>query len=220
MEKIAIVTGVTRGFGAAVATTLARDGWQVVGDGRGRLAEDAPRPSLEFVQGDMCDEAHRQDLTDAAVKAGAISLLVNNAGSLGPSPLAPLARVDASSLDALFMVNVIAPLRLMQLCMPHLAAGAAIVNVSSDAAVEGYENWGAYGATKAALDQISVVMGVENPSLRIYAFDPGDMRTAMHQEAFPDEDISDRPEAEAVVPALLRLVDSKRPSGRYKSTEL
>jgi NAD(P)-dependent dehydrogenase (short-subunit alcohol dehydrogenase family) len=220
MEKVAIVTGITRGFGAAFATALTQEGWHVVGDGRGPLTDAASTSSLDFVQGDICDEVHRLELADAAAKGGDISLLVNNAGWLGPSPLVPLAQVDTVALDSLFAVNVIAPLRLAQLCMPYLANGAAIVNVSSDAAIEGYENWGPYGATKAALDQLSVVMGVENPSLRVYSFDPGDMRTTMHQEAFPDEDISDRPKAETVAPALLRLIDSNRPSGRYKGSEL
>jgi NAD(P)-dependent dehydrogenase (short-subunit alcohol dehydrogenase family) len=218
MTRVAIVTGVTEGFGAVAAAALVADGWQVVGDARSQLSSNTA--GLTFVQGDICDEAHVEKLVATASRTGSIQLLVNNAGALGPSPLPALAQIDVSALDALFRVNVNAQLRLIQICLPLMPAGAAIVNVSSDAAVGAYEGWGAYGATKAALDQVTAVLAVEQPSLRVYSFDPGDMRTRMHQEAFPDEDISDRPEPDAAVPALLALANGARPSGRYRVSDL
>jgi NAD(P)-dependent dehydrogenase (short-subunit alcohol dehydrogenase family) len=218
MTQVAIVTGVTEGFGAAVAAALIADGSHVVGDARSQLSSNTA--GLTFVQGDICDETHLEKLVATASRIGSIQLLVNNAGALGPSPLPTLAQIDASALDALFRVNVNAQLRLIQICLPLMRAGAAIVNVSSDAAVEAYEGWGAYGATKAALDHVTAVLAVEQPGLRVYSFDPGDMRTRMHQEAFPDEDISDRPEPDAAAPALLALANGDRPSGRYRVSDL
>ena len=170
------------------------------------------------IPGDIGTEPHRRALTAAA--GPEIDLLVNNAGGLGPSPLPPLARYPLAQLEELYRVNVLAPLRLFQLAQPLLVDGAAILNVTSDAAVEAYEGWGGYGSSKAALEQLTRVLGAEHPGLRVYSVDPGDMRTRMHQDAFPGEDISDRPPPEESVPGLIALVDSELPSGRYRAAEL
>lgn len=221
---LALITGASRGFGLALAKGLAERGWQLIVDARdGRALESAADtigPAVTAVAGDVADPAHRRDLAYAVVRAGGLDLLVNNASTLGPSPLPGLNRYPLGALEQVFRTNVVAPLALIQELLPHLSPGAAIVNITSDAAVEAYEGWGGYGASKAALDQISAVFGAEQTGLRVYSFDPGDMRTAMHQEAFPAEDISDRPEPETVVPALLRLLDDSPPSGRYRSADL
>ena len=151
---------------------------------------------------------------------GRLDAVVNNAGTLGPTPLPPLATVDVDEVAETLRVNTFAPLRLVQLALPVLRTGGAIVNITSDAAVEGYEGWGAYGASKAALEQLTNVLAAEHPSLRVLRFDPGDMRTQMHQDAFPGEDISDRPEPEASVPALVALLEGDQPSGRYRVADL
>jgi NAD(P)-dependent dehydrogenase (short-subunit alcohol dehydrogenase family) len=178
-------------------------------------------PSLVAVPGDVADPEHRRRLAEAVEDLGSLDLLVNNAGALGATPLPALSTYPIDELEHVFLVNVIAPLALTQLLLPHLLrTQGAMVNITSDAAVEAYEGWGGYGSSKAALDQISAVMGAEEGSVRVYAFDPGDMRTAMQQEASPGEDISDRPEPETVVPAFMRLVDSRPPSGRYRAADL
>jgi NAD(P)-dependent dehydrogenase (short-subunit alcohol dehydrogenase family) len=221
---VALITGASRGFGLALAKGLAERGWQLIVDARdGRALESAAGamgPAVTAVAGDVADPVHRRHLARAVARAGGLDLLVNNASTLGPSPLPGLKRYPLDALEAVFRTNTLAPLALIQELLPHLSPGAAIVNITSDAAVEAYEGWGGYGASKAALDQISAVFGAEHPELRVYSFDPGDMRTAMHQEAFPGEDISDRPEPETVVPALLRLLDDLPPSGRYRSADL
>jgi NAD(P)-dependent dehydrogenase (short-subunit alcohol dehydrogenase family) len=222
---VAIVTGGARGFGRAVSAALLDRGWTVVIDAR-RIADldataaalDSPR--LICVAGDVTDATHRVALIDAAMNAGPLRLLVNNASRLGPSPQPALADYSLAELKAVYEVNVFAPLALMQAAMPALvAAGGVVVNISSDAAVEAYERWGGYGSSKAALDQMSAVAAVETPPVRVYAFDPGDMRTEMHQAAFPDEDISDRPNPESVVPAFLRLLEARPAAGRYRASE-
>jgi NAD(P)-dependent dehydrogenase (short-subunit alcohol dehydrogenase family) len=224
--SVAIVTGGGRGFGRAVSAALLDRGWTVVIDAR-RIADlaataaalDSPR--LICVAGDVADATHRAALIDAAMNAGPLRLLVNNASRLGPSPQPALADYSLAELKAVYEVNVFAPLALMQAAMPALvAAGGVVVNLSSDAAVEPYERWGGYGSSKAALDQMSAVAAVETPPVRVYAFDPGDMRTEMHQAAFPDEDISDRPDPESVVPAFLRLLDARPAAGRYRAGEM
>jgi NAD(P)-dependent dehydrogenase (short-subunit alcohol dehydrogenase family) len=221
---IALITGASRGFGLALAKGLAGRGWRLIVDARdGRELEAAAGAigtGVTAVAGDVSDPAHRRDLAGAVARAGGLDLLVNNASTLGPSPLPGLDRYPPDALEQVFKTNVVAPLALIQELLPHLSPGAVIVNVTSDAAVEAYEGWGGYGASKAALDQISAVLAAEQPGLRVYSFDPGDMRTAMHQQAFPGEDISDRPEPETVVPALLRLLDDSPPSGRYRSAGL
>ena len=178
-------------------------------------------PSAIAVPGNVADPGHRAELAAQVRRLGRLDLLVNNASTLGVSPLPPLAGYPLDELETVYRVNVVAPLALARLVLPALReSGGAIVNISSDAAVEPYPGWGGYGSAKAALDQLSAVLGAEEPDLRVYAFDPGDMRTDMHQQAFPGEDISDRPEPETVVPALLRLLDGDLPSGRYRAAEL
>jgi NAD(P)-dependent dehydrogenase (short-subunit alcohol dehydrogenase family) len=221
---VALITGASRGLGRAAARALADRGWSLVVDAR-READlaDAVRgfPDVAAIAGDVTSAGHRAGLAAAVNRFGRLDLLVNNASSLGPSPLPPLRGYDLGALRHLYETNVLAPLALIQLLTgPLAAAGGTIINVSSDAAVEAYEGWGGYGSSKAALDQLTNVLAAEEQDLRCYAFDPGDMRTEMHQQAFPGEDISDRPEPDSVVPALLRLVDERPPSGRYRAAEL
>jgi NAD(P)-dependent dehydrogenase (short-subunit alcohol dehydrogenase family) len=221
---IALITGASRGLGRAAAHALARRGWSLIVDAR-RAADlaDAMRglADVAAVPGDVTDPGHRADLAAAVGRAGGLDLLVNNASRLGPSPQPLLRDYPLDELARVYESNVVAPLALIQLLTaPLAAAGGTIVNVSSDAAVEAYPGWGGYGSSKAALDQLTAVLAAEEPSLRCYAFDPGDMRTDMHQQAFPGEDISDRPEPETVVPALLRLIDQRPPSGRYRASDL
>ncbi|MGY1806034.1 SDR family NAD(P)-dependent oxidoreductase [Blastococcus sp. SYSU D00669] len=225
MTSTAVLTGASRGLGRALMTALTDRGWRVVVDGRDadRLAAavaDLARPDrVTAVPGDVADPAHRAALVRAA--GDRIDLLVNNASDLGPSPLPPLARLRTEDLQAVLAVNTLAPLALVQLALPALErAGGRVLNVSSDAAVEAYPGWGGYGASKAALDQLSAVLAVEHPALRVFAVDPGDMRTDMHQAAFPGEDIGDRPDPASIVPALLRLAEEDLPSGRYRAAEL
>src|SRR5918998_821058 len=222
----ALVTGASRGLGAALAEALNRRGWRLVVDGRApdRLAAGVaapPRPALvPAVAGDVADPAHRAAL--AAAVPGRLELLVNNASELGPTPLPRLADLPPTALERVLAVNTVAPLALVQAVLPALErADGVVLDISSDAAVEAYEGWGGYGASKAALDQLTAVLAAENPSLRLYAVDPGDMNTDMHQAAYPGEDISDRPAPETVVPALLRLLgDDAPPSGRYRAADL
>jgi NAD(P)-dependent dehydrogenase (short-subunit alcohol dehydrogenase family) len=221
---VALITGASRGLGRAAARALADRGWSVVADARREddLA-DAHRgyPSVAAIAGDVTSPGHRADLAAAVRGLGRLDVLVNNASSLGPSPLPPLRQYELGELRRVYETNVLAPLALIQLLTSQLeAAGGAVINVSSDAAVEAYPGWGGYGSSKAALDQLTAVLAAEESGLRCYAFDPGDMRTDMHQQAFPGEDISDRPEPAAVVPALLRLIDERPPSGRYRAADL
>jgi NAD(P)-dependent dehydrogenase (short-subunit alcohol dehydrogenase family) len=222
MTPTAIVTGAGLGFGLALTVALARRGTTVVA-----CARDADRlrgalggvPGIVALPGDVTDPGFRAELAEAAGER--LDLLVHNAGELGPSPLPRLADYPLDALRGVLETTVLAPLGLTRETLPALrAAGGTVVTLSSDAAVEAYEGWGGYGAAKAALDHLAAVLGVEEPGLRVYAFDPGDMRTAMHQRAFPGEDISDRPEPETVVPALLRLLTDRPPSGRYTAAEL
>jgi NAD(P)-dependent dehydrogenase (short-subunit alcohol dehydrogenase family) len=220
----ALVTGASKGFGRAVAAQLAARGWRLVLDARTevdleRVAADLP--DSVAVSGDVTDPLHREALAAAVEVLGGIDLLVNNASELGPSPLPPLRDYPLDAARTVYETNVIAPLALIQLLLPSLAAaGGAVINISSDAAVEAYEGWGGYGPSKAALDHLGAVLAAEESAVRVYAFDPGDMRTDMHQRAFPGEDISDRPEAHTIVPALLRLVDERPASGRYRAADL
>jgi NAD(P)-dependent dehydrogenase (short-subunit alcohol dehydrogenase family) len=223
--RTALVTGASRGLGRALATALADRHWRLVLDARDpeRLAAAVsalPRPYLvTAVAGDVSDPRHRAALADAV--GPRLELLVNNASDLGPSPLPPLADLPPDELLRVLAVNTIAPLALVQAVLPALRrAQGTVVNISSDAAVEAYAGWGGYGASKAALDQLTAVLAVEHPDLRVYAVDPGDMATDMHQAAFPGEDISDRPAPERVVPAMLALLDGALPSGRYRAADL
>jgi NAD(P)-dependent dehydrogenase (short-subunit alcohol dehydrogenase family) len=221
---IALITGAYQGLGRAAARELARRGWSLVVDAR-RAADltGAMRglAGAAAIPGDVTDPGHRARLAEAAGRTGRLDLLVNNASRLGPSPQPLLRDYPLDELGRVYDTNVFAPLALIQLlAAPLTAAAGAVVNVSSDAAVEAYPGWGGYGSAKAALDQLTAVLAAEQPSLRCYAFDPGDMRTDLHQQAFPGEDISDRPEPETVVPALLRLFDERPPSGRYRASDL
>jgi NAD(P)-dependent dehydrogenase (short-subunit alcohol dehydrogenase family) len=222
--KNALVTGASRGLGLALARALAERGWSLVIDARGAEALESARAELaELTQvvalpGDVADPEHRAALIQAV--DGPLDLLVNNASLLGASPLPPLAEYPLEVLEQVFRVNVAAPLALVQLALPVLAPDGRILNVSSDAAVEPYEGWGGYGASKAALDQLTNVLAAEHGDLRVYAVDPGDMNTQMQQEAYPGEDVSDRPPPEESVPGLLALVEGELPSGRYAAREL
>ena|SRR5437899_2822739 len=226
ISAVAIVTGGSRGFGRAVAAALLDQGWTVVTDARraddlAATAAELDSPRLITIPGDVIEPAHRAALAAAALDAGPLRLLVNNASRLGPSPQPRLADYRAADLTAVYGTNVFAPLALVQVALPALTTGrGVIVNISSDAAVEPYEGWGGYGSSKAALDQLTAILAAENPDLGVYSFDPGDMRTEMHQAAFPGEDISDRAEPESVVPALLRLLDTRPPSGRYRALDM
>src|SRR4051812_36816459 len=217
----AIVTGASRGLGLALARALAERGWRLVVDARepGPLAVAAARlPGAVALAGDVTDAGHRRALVDAAGEP--IDLLVNNASRLGPSPQPALADYPLDALEAVYRVNVLAPLALVQLVLPRLSPTGRIVNVTSDAAVEPYEGWGGYGSSKAALEQLTAILAAEQPGRRIYAVDPGDMNTRMHQEAFPGEDISDRAAPEERVPGLLALIEGDLPSGRYAAAAL
>jgi NAD(P)-dependent dehydrogenase (short-subunit alcohol dehydrogenase family) len=223
---VALVTGASLGLGRALATELVRRGWSLVVDGRRAsllddLVRGLPSGSVTALSGDVAEPAHRSALLAAVQRHGRLDLLVNNASDLGPSPLPHLRDYPLDQLAAVYQVDVLAPLALVQLHHNLLTASAGtVVNITSDAGVEAYEGWGGYGSAKAALDQASAVLAVEEPALAVYAFDPGDMQTEMHQQAFPGEDISDRPSPQSVVPALLALIDSRPASGRYRARDL
>jgi NAD(P)-dependent dehydrogenase (short-subunit alcohol dehydrogenase family) len=222
---VAIVTGASRGLGRALAAGLVAAGWELVIDARGAealtVAGDALGPAATAIPGDVTDAAHRDSLVEAAQRRGGVDLLVNNAGILGPSPQPPLADYPLDTLRDVYEANVVAPLALIQLVLPTLRRQqGAVVNVTSDAAVEPYPGWGGYGSAKAALEQASRVLAAEEPAVRVWWVDPGDLRTRMHQEAFPGEDISDRPEPESVVPAFLRLLAIRPPSGRIRAADV
>jgi NAD(P)-dependent dehydrogenase (short-subunit alcohol dehydrogenase family) len=224
----ALVTGASRGLGRALAAGLAREGYALIIDARDAAALGAAQAAIRSaggtvtaVPGDVTDPAHRAALLRAAEQAGRCDLLVNNAGTLGASPLPALADYPADELRAAFETNVIAPVALTQLLLPMLrAGGGAVLNVTSDAAVEAYAGWGGYGAAKAALEQASNVLAAEELAIRVWWADPGDLRTDMHQQAFPGEDISDRPVPESVVPGFLALISQRLPSGRYRAAHL
>jgi NAD(P)-dependent dehydrogenase (short-subunit alcohol dehydrogenase family) len=224
---VALITGASAGLGRALAVTLAGQGWQLVLDARNaeRLTEAAnslPAGALvRALPGDVADPAHRAELARTIAPLPSLDLLVNNASTLGQTPLPHLADARLDQLDQAYQVNLFAPLALIQLLLPALTRSAGtIVNISSDAALADYPGWGPYGSSKAALDQLTRTLAAEQSQLRWYSFDPGDMRTEMHQAAFPGEDISDRPEPDSVVPRLLRLLHQAPVSGRYLASEL
>jgi NAD(P)-dependent dehydrogenase (short-subunit alcohol dehydrogenase family) len=218
---VAIVTGASRGLGLALARELAARGWRLVIDARGAdaleraRAELAARTTVDALVGDVSDPRHRAALITAA--GDRLDLLVNNASLLGPSPQPPLQRYPLAELERVYAVNVFAPLALAQLAVPLMDEGATIIDITSDAAVEPYDGWGGYGSSKAALEQLTRILAVEHPQLRIHVVDPGDMRTQMHQEAFPGEDISDRPPPEDSVPGLIALIEGDQASGRWQA---
>lgn len=229
MQRTAIVTGASRGFGLAVANELARRDWNLVIDARNPSDLKGAATDLSAVGagetrplvGDITDSAHARALVEAAQQLGSLSLLVNNAGILGPSPQPRLATYPLQSLEQVIQMYLIAPLRLIQLSLPDLRRhDGVVINVTSDAAVEAYETWGGYGAAKAALEHLSHVLAVEERGVSVYWLDPGDMRTRMHQEAFPGEDIGDRPLPETRSPAVMRLVEERPPSGRFTAESL
>lgn len=228
-DRVAVVTGASEGLGRALALGLARRGWRLVVDARRTAllqeARDelaaAGAPHVVALTGDVTDAAHRDDLRAAVARLGRLDLLVNNASTLGASPQPRLEALDADVLLRVLETNLVAPHQLTRLLLTHLVrTGGTVVDVSSDAAVEHYEGWGAYGASKAALDHLTGTWATEHPEIAWYAVDPGDMRTTMHQQAFPDDDIGDRPEPGSVVPALLALLDRRPPSGRLRASGL
>jgi NAD(P)-dependent dehydrogenase (short-subunit alcohol dehydrogenase family) len=224
-ERTALITGGSRGLGRALAHALARDGWKLIIDARGVDALDAVAAELpgdvRAIAGDLGDSWHRAALLSAVDEGDGLDLLVNNASTLGAAPLPRLAEYPLDELERAFRTNTIAPLALVQSLLPALTRRrGAVLGISSDAAVEAYAGWGGYGATKAAFEQISHVLSVEEPELAVWWIDPGEMRTAMLRDAMPEEDLSGTPPPEAVVPALLRLIDERPPSGRYTAEGL
>ncbi|HEY2833144.1 MAG TPA: SDR family NAD(P)-dependent oxidoreductase [Sporichthyaceae bacterium] len=219
--RTALITGGSRGLGRALAAALVSRDWRVIIDGRDaqRLVVAGREIGAEPIVGDVADPVHRAAL--AAAVGTRLDLLVNNASVLGPSPQPGLAEYPLAALEEVYRVNTFAPVALVQALLPALSnTGGRIVNVSSDAAVEAYPGWGGYGSSKAALDHLSAVLAAEHSELRVYAVDPGDMNTDLHQLAFPGEDINDRPSPESVVPALLELIEAELPSGRYRAADM
>lgn len=226
LTRTALITGASRGLGLALARALATEGWALILDARGAEALEEARAELadlttvRAIPGDVTDAGHRRSLADAARELGGLDAVVNNASILGPSPQPALLDYPLDVIEDVYRANAIAPLAVLQAVREELKPGARIVNVTSDAAVEPYEGWGGYGSSKAALEQLTAILAAENPDLRVYRVDPGDMRTRMHQEAFPDEDISDRPLPEESVPGFIELLEGDFPSGRYEARAL
>lgn len=224
--SVALITGASRGLGLALARQLAQRGWTLIIDARGADALEAACAELSqqtqviALSGDVTDAVHRQALIDAVRSVGQLDTLINNASMLGPSPQPLLLTYPLDVLEQVYRTNVLAPLALIQELRPFLKAGACVINITSDAGVEAYAGWGGYGSSKAALEQLSHILAAENETWRVYWVDPGDMRTQMHQEAFPGEDISDRPLPDVSVPGLLELISGTYPSGRYLARAL
>lgn len=223
--KNALITGASRGLGLALARGLREAGWGLVIDARSAQDLESVKTelsgrSLIALAGSVTDETHRQQLAEAARQLGGLDALINNASTLGPSPQPGLLDYPLDVLRGVYETNVIAPLALIQALRSVLKPGASIINITSDAGVEPYAGWGGYGSSKAALEHLSAILAEENPSLHVYWVDPGDMRTQMQQDAFPGEDISDRPLPEESVPGLLVLLEGSQPSGRYRAREL
>jgi NAD(P)-dependent dehydrogenase (short-subunit alcohol dehydrogenase family) len=226
VQRNALITGASHGLGLALATALAELGYGLIVNARG--AGDLTQASqylsrlttVTAIPGDVSDPAHRQALAEVAARAGGLDVVINNASMLGPSPQPELLDYPLEVLEQVFQVNVFGPLALLQAVRHHLHPNACIINVTSDAGVEAYPGWGGYGSSKAALEQMSAILAAENPTLRVYWVDPGDMRTQMQQDAFPGEDINDRPLPEESVPGFLALIDDGFPTGRYQAHNL
>jgi NAD(P)-dependent dehydrogenase (short-subunit alcohol dehydrogenase family) len=227
---VAVVTGGSRGLGLALSRSLVSDGWAILIDARNAaelegavtqlrvLGSDA---SVRGLAGDVTDPVHRRNLLRTARDMGGVDALVNNASTLGPSPRPRLSEYPVDALTRVYAVNVLAPLAIVQGALPELRARRGVViNITSDAGNEAYGEWGGYGSSKAALEHLTRVLAVEEPDVRCYAVDPGDLRTAMHQDAFPGDDISDRPLPDVAVPGLRRLLRADLPSGRYRAQDL
>ena len=223
-HKVAVITGASQGLGRALARELDRRGWTLVLDARDAARLDAAAQDLtdaHLIAGDVTHARHRSAVAERAAELGGASLLINNASTLGASPQPTVADLAPEVLEQVLLTNLQAPVELTRALLPQLRTwGGTVLNITSDASVEAYPGWGAYGASKAALDHVSRILAAEEPDLRVYAVDPGDMRTRMHQEAFPGEDISDRPPPEDVVPHLLALLDSDLPSGRHRAADV
>ena len=227
-KKTALITGASQGFGLNLAEALAAEGWQLLINGRNaeRLLQAqkslAQHTKVIAISGDVRDEIHLLQLRDALLHQGwKLNLVVNNASALGTSPLSNLLEHPVDNLHELYHTNIIAPISLLQKVKSYLLPDAQVINLSSDTGVEAYAGWGAYGSSKAALDHLSAILAQEQPQLHIYALDPGDMRTSMHQAAFPGEDISDRPlPGQIAIPAVLQLIEKQLPSGRYIASDL
>ncbi|GAC1432053.1 MAG: SDR family oxidoreductase [Ktedonobacteraceae bacterium] len=226
IARTALITGASRGLGLALARQLAQQRWNLIIDARGAEALEAARAELSqwttviAIPGDVTDAGHRRAIAEVVRTFGGLNVLVNNASTLGPSPQPSLLEYPLDILEQVYRTNVLAPLALMQAVQHQLQVGACILNITSDAGIEAYPGWGGYGSSKAALEQLSHILAAEQEALRIYWVDPGDMRTQMHQEAFPGEDISDRPLPEESVPGLLALITGTYPSGRYSARTL
>ena len=224
--KTALITGASRGFGLALARGLAQRGWNLIITAQDRLRLGGVRDELAAIThvaalaGDITDSLHQEQLGVLARGHAGLDAVINNAGILGPSPQPPLLDYPLETLVQVYRTNVVAQLGVIQAVKSELKPGARIVNVTSDAGVTAYPGWGGYGSSKAALEQLSAVLAVENPGFKVYWVDPGDMRTDMHQAAFPGEDISDRPLPEASVPGFVTLLEGELPSGRYSAMRL
>lgn len=225
-NRTALISGASRGLGLALARTLAQRGWRLIVDARGKDALEAAAEEVgqwtevTALAGDVADATHRRALGVAARAAGGLDAVINNASILGPSPQPHLLDYPLPVLEEVYRVNVVAPLGVLQAVRHALKPEARVINITSDAAVEAYPGWGGYGSSKAALEHLSAILAAENPQWRVYWVDPGDMRTQMQQEAFPGEDISDRPLPERSVPAFLSLLYDDIPSGRYVARQL
>lgn len=225
-NKHALITGASKGLGFALARELLRENWTVVIDARNPEELEAARTELAQIGnvvaicGNVADADHRDALVEAAWAIGGLNLVVNNASTLGASPQPQLSEYPIELFEEVYRVNTFAPLAILQKLAPHLLDGVKVINVTSDAGVEPYAGWGGYGSSKAALEHVSAILAIEMPTWRIYWVDPGEMQTQMLQDAFPGEDISDRPLPGATANVFMKLINGDFPSGRYSANDL